>query len=73
MTRRIAALGDRMLTRFLPRSTAGACVQQGPCSYTEDGHCSGNYFLITTCTGLLSCHGLCNEDIVCTEHKAGTC
>ena len=74
MAKRISRFGDRMLAALLPHGTAGACIPENgqTCTYTKNGHCNGEWYLITVCTGRFNCTGSC-VNATCVTHKAGTC
>ena len=73
MTRRIAALGDRMLAAVLPRGTAGACIPTQSCDYWTNYQCLSGTAFADYCTGKTNCSGACTIGIVCTRKKIGAC
>lgn len=73
MTRRIAALSDRMLAAFLPRDTVGACIPTMFCDYWTGYQCLSGTAFADYCTGKTNCAGACTIGIVCTRKKIGAC
>ncbi len=73
MTRRLAALGDRMLAAVLPGGIAGACIPSTSCSFSKDYQCLSGTAFVDTCTGKTNCSGACTIGVVCTRRKVGAC
>jgi hypothetical protein len=73
MTRRIAALGDRMLAAVLPGGKAGACLPTTNCDYWKDYECLSGTVYADYCTGRTNCTGGCTVGVTCTRKKVGKC
>ncbi len=73
MTKTLVRMGDRLLGRFVPATTAGACVpehgQRCACVYIyKQGCCSSKQKYVVGYVRYFACNGTCssNSQTICT-------